>query len=123
VTVVKRKVLKHKLRVTWESGGCDGFLWVNAICINQVDENSTEKEEQIKLMPDIYRIAKLVCVHLGRATEDSDVAIKFIQQFSDAQIFSFNENKQEMMKKQEFRWRTYDEKNTNALCAIWERPW
>jgi hypothetical protein len=28
---------------------------VDAICINQVDSNSKEKEEQIRLMLDIYR--------------------------------------------------------------------
>jgi hypothetical protein len=52
------------------------ILWVDAICINQVDEK--EKEHQIPLMAEIYLKANRVLVWLGEAEDGGDQALKAI---------------------------------------------
>ncbi len=49
-------------------------LWVDALCINQKDNN--EKNEQIRLMSMIYASASKLTVWLGPASEDSHVTIQ-----------------------------------------------
>ena len=51
-------------------------LWIDAICINQDD--SDEKNAQVSLMADVYSRAESVCVWLGEASTDSDLALNFI---------------------------------------------
>jgi hypothetical protein len=41
------------------------FIWVDAICINQADEE--EKTEHVKMMKDIYTQVELVLAWLGPA--------------------------------------------------------
>jgi Heterokaryon incompatibility protein (HET) len=53
------------------------FLWVDAICIDQV--NDEEKEHQIQLMPVIYARARCVLVWLGEAQDDSDMVLESIR--------------------------------------------
>jgi heterokaryon incompatibility protein (HET) len=114
----------HAILHSVAESGEEKAVWVDAICIDQADKNSIEKEEQIRLMPDIYRIAKRVRVHLGQATEDSDVAIQFINKFRDAQMFCLTELPEEKLKKQTLKLMTYgSEEESSALCAFWERPW
>jgi hypothetical protein len=50
------------------------ILWVDAICINQ--EDNQEKNSQVKLMNVIYLIAERIMVWLGRAEDDSDLAME-----------------------------------------------
>ncbi|KAK6813559.1 hypothetical protein RU639_011303 [Aspergillus parasiticus] len=53
------------------------ILWVDAVCINQQDEQ--EKGYQIQLMPTIYSQASHVIVWLGRAADHSDRALDDIR--------------------------------------------
>ncbi|KAL9051027.1 MAG: hypothetical protein Q9206_004856 [Seirophora lacunosa] len=53
------------------------FLWVDAVCINQM--NDQEKEHQIQLMPAIYARARCVLVWLGEAQDDSDMVLESIR--------------------------------------------
>jgi hypothetical protein len=53
------------------------ILWVDAICINQEDQE--EKEQQIQLMAKIYSQANRVIVSLGEAADDSNLALKEIR--------------------------------------------
>ena len=48
-------------------------LWIDAICINQ--GNNIEKNEQVKMMGDIYKVATKVFAWLGPAADDSDLAM------------------------------------------------
>ncbi|KAH7370669.1 heterokaryon incompatibility protein-domain-containing protein [Rhexocercosporidium sp. MPI-PUGE-AT-0058] len=57
------------------------FLWADAICINQDDP--LEKNEQVKIMSDIYRQADSVFAWLGPPSEDSDLAIQELSAMSD----------------------------------------
>lgn len=52
-------------------------LWIDAICINQDDK--TEREEQVRRMGGIYRLAKSVIVWLGPATVDSRLALSTLE--------------------------------------------
>ena len=52
-------------------------LWVDAICINQKDVH--EKNHQIPMMPSVYGDAERVCVWLGDASDESDMAIDFMK--------------------------------------------
>jgi hypothetical protein len=57
------------------------ILWVDAICINQVDQK--EKEHQIQAMAKIYGQANRVVVWLGEAADGSDEAIEQLRVTGD----------------------------------------
>lgn len=54
------------------------WLWIDALCINQAGFD--ERASQVKLMGSIYSMAKRVVIWLGPASEDSGLAIDFIQE-------------------------------------------
>jgi spore maturation protein CgeB len=56
-------------------------IWIDAICINQEDEN--EKKLQIQLMAAIYAKASRVIVWLGEARVDGDRALDLIRAASE----------------------------------------
>lgn len=55
------------------------IFWIDQICINQADEpekgREPEKDRQIPLMADIYSKAFRVLIWLGKAKDDSDLAM------------------------------------------------
>lgn len=55
-------------------------LWVDQICINQ--HNFDEREDQVRLMAQIYSQAHQVICWLGEATVNSDIGIKFLRVLS-----------------------------------------
>jgi hypothetical protein len=64
--------LKHLRRA-----GEERTLWIDAICINQADPN--ERNHQVQMMSRIYTRAQQVCIWLGEADTDSEIAINFIK--------------------------------------------
>ena len=52
-------------------------LWIDAICINQDDEE--EKSIQVAKMADIYSHADSVFIWLGQARDDSDTGMDFVK--------------------------------------------
>jgi hypothetical protein len=52
------------------------FLWIDAICINQKDED--EKSLQVQMMASIYSNAECVIVWLGKGTPECDEALKLL---------------------------------------------
>ena len=60
-------------------------LWIDAICINQAD--SDEKNAQVSLMADVYSRAESVCVWLGEASPDSNLALNFISRIVNLDDF------------------------------------
>ncbi|KAF9872289.1 hypothetical protein CkaCkLH20_10116 [Colletotrichum karsti] len=82
-TIVPLTAALHTLLRQLAYSDNDRVVWVDAICINQVlSTTNVEKGEQIRLMPDIYRIASRVLVYLGPAADNSDLAIDFLQEIS-----------------------------------------
>ncbi|KAI0144497.1 heterokaryon incompatibility protein-domain-containing protein [Xylariaceae sp. FL1272] len=52
--------------------------WVDALCINQDEE---EKSEQVQQIPQIYSQATEVLCWLGEAADDSDDALRWVREF------------------------------------------
>ncbi|KAL8812703.1 MAG: hypothetical protein Q9223_007227, partial [Gallowayella weberi] len=52
-------------------------FWIDAICVNQ--KNLTERSNQVLRMPDIYSSAKGVVAWLGPESDDSPLAMKYLQ--------------------------------------------
>lgn len=73
----------------------DRDLWVDAVCINQKD--TLERNAQVSIMGDIYRLAQSVLIWLGEADEHSDLAfesmpyvdVNFLQSETAALVWSF----------------------------------
>ena len=84
-------------------------LWIDAICINQDDDD--ERSAQVSLMADIYSKATSVCVWLGEASPDSNLALNFISR---------------IVKLDEFDSLVADERTPQewaALSSLMRRPW
>ncbi|KAK5735307.1 hypothetical protein LTR17_008314 [Elasticomyces elasticus] len=56
----------------------DRSLWIDALCINQKDVE--ERNRQVPRMTEIYSGATNVCIWLGKADTQSDMALKFIRE-------------------------------------------
>ena len=54
--------------------GRDRILWIDAICINQ--NNNEERGHQVQQMASIYKKAEQVIVWLGRATPETDLVFR-----------------------------------------------
>jgi hypothetical protein len=63
-------------------GGHSRTLWVDAICINQID--LLERNHQVSQMQEIYADAEEVIVWLGPSTATSSIAIYFIEELYEA---------------------------------------
>ncbi|KAJ2896259.1 hypothetical protein MKZ38_005713 [Zalerion maritima] len=88
----------------------DRILWIDAICINQEDDD--EKNHQVQMMARIYTRAEQVCVWLGEDDRDSTLAINFI--------------KKEIMTLENFDTICSDSRNKQkwmALLMLMQRPW
>ena len=84
-------------------------LWIDAICINQDDDD--ERSAQVSMMADIYSKATSVCVWLGEASPDSNLALNFISR---------------IVKLDEFDSLVADERTPQewaALSSLMRRPW
>ncbi|GFN15000.1 HET domain-containing protein [Aspergillus tubingensis] len=87
-----RKHLYEALSYVWGSqtlvhlrdNQLERILWIDAICINQGDDD--EKSEQIPLMRSIYAQADRVLVWLGEAMPDGDEALKTIQRWAGERV-------------------------------------
>ena len=60
-------------------------LWIDAICINQNDND--ELNAQVSIMADVYSKATSVCVWLGEASPDSNLALNFISRIVNLDDF------------------------------------
>ncbi|KAB8278595.1 heterokaryon incompatibility protein-domain-containing protein [Aspergillus minisclerotigenes] len=85
------------------------LLWIDAICINQGDED--EKAQQIQFMPMIYGQASQVIVWLGETADQSDKALETIRLAVDDEP---SEDKPTDIQQ---------EMNHTAIVRLLERPW
>lgn len=59
--------LLYKLRLMVSESD---YFWIDAICINQEDEDNEEKNHQVRMMGEIYNHAKEVVIYLGPAQDE-----------------------------------------------------
>ncbi|KAE8358705.1 heterokaryon incompatibility protein-domain-containing protein [Aspergillus caelatus] len=85
------------------------LLWIDAICINQGDED--EKAQQIQFMPMIYGQASQVIVWLGEPADHSDKAFEMIRLAADDES---SEDKPTDIQQ---------EMNHASIVKLLERPW
>jgi Heterokaryon incompatibility protein (HET) len=85
------------------------LLWIDAICIDQ--KHSTEQSAQVRKMADIYAQAEKVRVWLGKESEDSPAAIKFIQRLLTLE--KFDQLSKDPVSAEEW----------DALRNLVQRPW
>jgi hypothetical protein len=86
------------------------ILWVDALCINQDDQE--EKEHQIQAMTTIYGKASRVIVWLGEAADDSDKALEDIRIAGDSEIAFQSSYKH-----------TERQSLEGPMLALLQRPW
>ncbi|KAM3084064.1 hypothetical protein ACMFMF_001421 [Clarireedia jacksonii] len=76
------------------------FLWVDAICIDQ--NNTSEKNNQIRKMRIIYQTAQRVCAWIGRASDDSSSAIQLVRELNSASQDHVKEMLQDPSREEQF---------------------
>ncbi|KAI1281681.1 heterokaryon incompatibility protein-domain-containing protein [Xylaria sp. FL0933] len=57
----------------------DRILWIDAICINQDEDDATERNHQVQQMAKIYRGAQRVLVWLGPPTDEMTLAMSLLK--------------------------------------------
>lgn len=57
------------------------YVWIDAICIDQ--SNVKERNIQVAMMEDIYRLAEVVAVWLGPATECTQEAFRYFEHLAE----------------------------------------
>lgn len=80
ITINLASALRHIRALPGLTGGALE-LWVDAICINQIDLQ--ERSHQVELMGDLYSQASLVTVWLGEAENDSGLAMRMIEVWAE----------------------------------------
>jgi hypothetical protein len=88
------------------------LYWIDQICINE--ESNDEKNHQIRLMSQIYENASLVHIWLGSATDDSDLAIDYIE---------WKRSTLTRQKKDLLRFSFTTQRTKNAIQHLFSRPY
>ncbi|KAK5653735.1 hypothetical protein OQA88_7891 [Cercophora sp. LCS_1] len=103
-------------------------LWIDAICIDQSDNK--ERENQVWLMPDIYRIARRVLVYLGPECDNSEAALDFVEhvakysEYLDESLCIPGRSGMSLAKAKGFVMPPVEDAKTwKAWRAFWRRPW
>lgn len=70
-------------------------IWIGAVCINQGDD--AEKAHQVQKMSSIYSLAEEVIVWLGLASDDSDLAVEQITDWSKNNLFTSTDSADKLL--------------------------
>ncbi|KAH8660070.1 heterokaryon incompatibility protein-domain-containing protein [Xylariales sp. PMI_506] len=87
------------------------LFWIDAICINQSDVH--ERNHQVGLMKQIYANAAEVFVWLGKAADDSDVAVRYLT----------NQASKPLRQRAQGYYPLWSEAEGRSLSALCERPY
>ena len=114
--------------VRFRSQSVTRTLWADAICINQQDIN--ERNQQVRLMRQIYEKAQQVVIWLGEEADHSDLGMALIPKLVEAgKKRKSTGDRREMIELQRSGClHTYDLPNRddnawNGFFAIIKRPW
>ncbi|KAJ4127728.1 hypothetical protein NW768_008000 [Fusarium equiseti] len=95
------------------------MMWIDQICINQDDK--FEKAQQIPLMSKIYTLATSTVIWLGEAGEESNLALKLLEQIISSLQFTFSNP--DFAALERLGLPTADSKDWESLCKLLTRPW
>lgn len=96
-------------------------LWVDALCINQEDNN--EKCKQIGLMRRIYTSASRVLVYLGPESFSSNLALELIEKIGKMNFSSVQSKTLSLISIARLGLPRTGSKTWMALVKFWCRPW
>jgi hypothetical protein len=104
----------------------DRYLWIDAICINQDDND--EKGQQVQSMAKIFAKASRVIVWLGEAADNSNQALEIIRMAAEEQhmnstIYKSNRQATLALSNQHPTNSAIKETNQQAVLRLLERPW
>lgn len=108
-------------------GDADGYIWIDAICINQQDLE--ERAAQVRIMDRIYRIASYTVVWFGRADEYTEDLIRAVskvaayprEQFANTGITPYRSQDREIYEKAGLPYMSWLE--WVSLAAFLKRQW
>ena len=101
-------------------------IWLDAVCINQQD--TEEKDDQIRLMGQIFQCATRVHIWLGEATESAEVAFALLRgiivlKAQNSSIRQRNDQKKESTASSERDLPDISVENVGAIVKLLSRPW
>jgi hypothetical protein len=107
------------------------YLWVDALCINQIDNE--EKSSRIPLMGEIYASAQQVVVWLGRMTFDVFGVFNCFKallehlppedESSDTELFAGTSRQTLWIKRNNFKTSSFLDFDLKALVKLFQRPY
>ncbi|EDO00031.1 hypothetical protein SS1G_02890 [Sclerotinia sclerotiorum 1980 UF-70] len=94
------------------------YLWVDAICLNQADND--EKSIQVSLMGDIYRQARRILVWLDDASPEDDIQLvfAFLKRLTSIKCIAISKETIENLNKDVFK-----HSNITKVQKLLQRPW
>ena len=100
-------------------------MWIDAICINQSD--NAEKSHQVKNMQLIYARTSHLVVWVGEASEDSDLAMRTLEQIGEelkeAPFWEVDLANVSLIRDMPEAIEHFDPKPWVALNRLFRRPW
>lgn len=107
---------------------CDTqVLWVDAVCINQLDTH--ERNHQVQIMARIYQSATEVIAWLGESGDGSDSALKLLNRCGTALAAHELHTPHDLLPIHDFEWLLsavedlYDERAWKAIPHLYKRPY
>ncbi|KAH8649734.1 heterokaryon incompatibility protein-domain-containing protein [Tricladium varicosporioides] len=98
----------------------DGYLWIDAVCINQTDDE--EKSWQVRQMWQVYEYAKYTASWLGPAADDSDKVIK--QMAKAAMEYQKQMQGKSILERKQMNWTPPEDfLSLPAFSALTKRPY
>lgn len=79
-----RAAASRHVKAAEPSGWPSGWLWIDAICINQGDQS--ERSEQVQMMKEIYERASNIVIWLGEDFEGSDKAMGLLAEIATLKV-------------------------------------
>ena len=92
------------------------MLWIDAICINQQDEQ--EKPQQVRIMSDIYRTGSQTLIWVGEEADASGALFSHVRSHLES---AYGHSKESML--DDIRMKPYPQDLMLALDAFCRRPW
>lgn len=74
----------------------DRLLWVDSICIDQTPEGTSERNQQVAMMGEIYNTARDVCIWLGDGDFKTDALFGHLRELYDMRDDSYSDDRHEL---------------------------